>query len=413
VKRVLKWLAVAVGAGAVLGGAAAAYLTLAPLPRYPVEKVAFDVDVTPERVARGRRTVELLCAGCHLDPETGALTGKKMLDMPPGFGVAWSLNITAHPEKGIGSWTDAEIAYLLRTGVARDGRYTPPWMIKTPNLSDEDLKDVIAFLRSDDPLVQSRDVDDHASQPSFLTKLLCRVAFRPLPWPREPIVAPSPDDELAWGRYLVTGHWQCFGCHSADFATVDDLHPERSVGYLGGGNPMLDVSGQVVLTSNITPDVQTGIGGWTLAEFRRAVVEGVSPGNRPLRYPMVPFRVLTDEEVRAMFAYLQSVPPIRNEVTKPAPPVLEDADRGRQIYYSYGCNGCHGDTGVGQWDLRRGPEHYPTDAELIAYIKHPERARPGIVMPTWDGVIAEDEYAPLVAFVRSLAAGDDARKPGG
>jgi len=134
-------------------------------------------------------------------------------------------------------------------------------------------------------------------------------------------------------------------------------------------------------------------------------VEGIAPDNRPLRYPMVPFRVLTDDEVSAIFAYLRSVPPIKKAVPRPAPPALDSADRGRQVYYAYGCNGCHGDSGLGQWDLRWGPERYPTDEELIAYIKHPERVKPGIAMPTWDGIIQEDEYAPLAAHVRSLAEG--------
>jgi len=401
-KRVLKWGGLGLGVLVLAGIAALAYIAVAPLPRYPVRRVSFTVDVTPARVERGKRSVEMLCAACHLDSKTGALSGRRMADLPSRFGEAWSRNITGHPVKGIGSWTDAEIAYLLRTGVARDGRYTPPWMVKTPNLSDEDLRDVIAFLRSDDPLVRARDVDDHESRPSFLAKLLCRVAFKPLPWPEAPIVAPPPEDELAFGRYLVTGRWQCFPCHSADFATVDDLHPERSGGYLGGGNPMPDASGHVVHTANLTPDPETGLGSWSLDEFRRALVEGIAPDNRPLRYPMVPWRQLGDVEVKAMFAYLRSVPPIRNAVSRPARAAVETADRGRQVYYAYGCNGCHGDTGHGQWDLRRGPEHYPTDEALVAYIRHPERFRPGIAMPTWDGVIQEDEYVPLAGYVRTL-----------
>jgi len=403
-KRALKWVGVGAAVVVLLVAGAAAYVAVAPLPRYTPEKVQFEVDVTPERLARGRRMVETLCAACHLDTSTGALTGKRMPDLPPQFGESWSRNITAHPVKGIGSWTDGEIAYLLRTGVTRDGRYLPPWMIKTPNLSDEDLRDVIAFLRSDDPLVQARDVDNHDSQPSFLTKVLCRVAFKPLPWPKQPVVAPPPTDEVAWGRYLVTGRWQCFGCHSADFATVDDLHPERSAGYLGGGNAMPDVNGNVVHTANITPDPETGIGGWGEPQFRRALVEGIGPDNRPLRYPMVPYRLLTEHDVDAIFAYLRTVPPLHNAVPRSPVAGPDSSDRGKAVYYAYGCNGCHGDTGIGQWDLRRGPVDFPTDDELIAYIKHPERSKPGVAMPTWDGVIREEEYAPLVAYVRSLAA---------
>jgi mono/diheme cytochrome c family protein len=402
-KRALKWLALVFGAVLAVAAGAAAYVARSPIPHYPVGKVDFPVDVTPERVARGKRSVEMLCAGCHLDSATGGLTGKRMLDLPPQFGESWSRNITADPVKGIGSWTNGEIAYLIRTGVARDGRYTPPWMVKMPNVSDEDLRDVIAFLRSDDPLVQARDVANHDSRPSFLTKLLCRVAFGPFPYPERPVVAPPQADKAAYGRYLVNSRLLCYGCHSADFATNDDLVPEKSKGYLAGGNAMPDIGGKLVRTANLTPDPETGIGRWSAADFRRALRDGIRPDNRPLRYPMVPYRPLSDDEAEAIFAYLRSVPPVRNKVPPPEAYVVT-GERGRQVYYAYGCNGCHGDNGRGQYDLRKGPAKYPTDDELIAWIRHPERFRPGIVMPTWDGVIKEDEYAPLASYVRSLAA---------
>jgi mono/diheme cytochrome c family protein len=397
----LKWLGLAVAAVVVVVAAAAAYIAASPLPHYPVQQVAFPVEVTPERVARGKRSVDLLCASCHMDSATGGLTGKLMPDVPAEFGAAWSRNITAHPVKGIGSWTDGEIAFLLRTGIARDGRYTPPWMVKMPNASDEDLRDIIAFLRSDDPLVKPRDVASRDSSPSFLTKVLSRTVFKPFPYPAREIVAPPPSDAVAHGRYLVEGRLLCFGCHSADFKTVDELHPERSVGYLGGGNPMPDLGGKIVYTSNLTPDEETGLGRWTKEGFRRALREGIRPDQRPLRYPMVPYRPLSDEEADAIFAYLRTVPAIRNKM-KPAEAYVVSGESGKQIYYAYGCNGCHGDTGHGLYDLRQGPARYPTDDELIAWIKHPERVQPGIAMPTWDGVIKEEEYAPLVAYVRSL-----------
>ncbi|MGH9461058.1 MAG: c-type cytochrome, partial [Vicinamibacteria bacterium] len=182
-KKPLKWLGIAFAAVVALVAAAAAYIAVAPIPSYPVVKVDFPVEITPERVARGKRTVQMLCAGCHMDSATGGLTGKQMLDLPTQFGEAWSRNITAHPVNGIGSWTNGELAHLMRTGIARDGRYTPPWMVKLPNLSDEDLCDVIAFLRSDDPLIGPRDVANQESKPSFLTKLLSRVVFGPFPYP--------------------------------------------------------------------------------------------------------------------------------------------------------------------------------------------------------------------------------------
>jgi mono/diheme cytochrome c family protein len=337
-----------------------------------------------------------------MDSATGALTGKRMPDLPPEFGEASSLNITAHPTKGIGEWTNGEIVYLLRTGIARDGRYTPPWMVKLPNASDEDLRDIIAFLRSDDELVRARDADDKPSRPSLLTKVLCRIAFKPFPYPAHEIAAPAADDAVATGRYLVNARLLCYGCHSADFKSNDDVHPENSPGYMGGGLAMPDLGGKIVRTANLTPDAETGIGRWSSTDFRRALREGITPDNRPLRYPMVPYRVLSDAETDAIYAYLRTVPAIANKVAPPEAYVVE-GDRGKQVYYAYGCNGCHGDTGHGQYDLRKGPAKYPTDDELIAWIKHPERVRPGISMPTWDGVIHEDEYAPLATYVRSLA----------
>src|SRR5262245_24477233 len=239
-RKMPKGLAYAVLALVAAAGGFALYAQVTGMPTYPPRKVEFTVDVTPERIQRGRRTVVMLCAGCHKDPATGALTGKRMADAPPKFGVIYSQNITQDREYGIGDWTDGEIAYLIRTGIARDGRYTPPWMLKLPLLADEDLKDIIAFLRSDDPLVRPAHVPDRAPEPSFFTKLLTRVAFKPLPYPDRPVVAPHPSDRVAYGRYLMVAKLDCYSCHSRDFAKQDALVPENSLGFFGGGIRMTD-----------------------------------------------------------------------------------------------------------------------------------------------------------------------------
>jgi mono/diheme cytochrome c family protein len=381
------------------------YIDRSGIPHYPPGKVELTVDVTPERVERGGHTVQLLCAACHLDNATASLAGKPMLDVPAQFGSAHSANITRDPETGIGTWTDGELAYLLRTGVRRDGRYTPPWMVKLPNMADEDLKDVIAYLRSDDPLVRPIKAKRPLSKPSLLTKVLSHVAFKPLPYPTALIVAPDPSDKVAYGRYLVQGRAICFPCHSADFATVDELVPERSVGYLGGGNAMPDLNGRILKTANITPDPETGIGKWSEDEFVRLLRFGVRPDLSVIVYPMMPFPELTDGDARAIYAYLRTVPPIKNAVARTVATAPAGADAGRAAYYRYGCNGCHGDTGLGLFDLRKGAKDFPTDDELIAYIRHPEVKKPGVKMPTWDGVIAETDYAPLAAYARQLGAG--------
>jgi mono/diheme cytochrome c family protein len=401
-KRLLKiTLGIVVVLVLVVGGALA-YIDHAGIPNYPPGKIDLKVEVTPERVEKGRRTVQSLCAACHLDNDTATLAGKPMADVPAQFGSAHSANITSDPETGIGTWTDGEIAYLLRTGVRRDGRYTPPWMVKVPKMADEDLHDVIAFLRSDDPLVRPTKAKRPLSKPSLLTKVLSRFAFRPLPYPAAPIAVPDASDKVAYGRYLVQARAMCFPCHSADFAKLDELVPERSAGYLGGGNAMPDMSGRIIKTANITPDPETGIGKWSEDEFVRLVRFGVRPDLSVIVYPMVPFPELSEDDARSIYAYLRTVPPIKNAVARPAAEVLAGADAGRASYYRYGCNGCHGDSGVGVYDLRKGATDFATDDELIAYIRHPEIRKPGVKMPTWDGVIAEADYPALAAYARRL-----------
>jgi mono/diheme cytochrome c family protein len=73
----------------------------------------------------------------------------------------------------------------------------------------------------------------------------------------------------------------------------------------------------VTYARNLTPDPETGLGAWTKEDFRRAMTQGISRGGRPLRPPM-PWqrfgRMFGDEELEAIWAYLRSLPPVRNRV---------------------------------------------------------------------------------------------------
>jgi mono/diheme cytochrome c family protein len=317
-RRLLKRLALVAGGMAAVAGTAAAYVQMTGIPRFEPGRVDLTVPVTPERVARGRRTASVLCAPCHLDRARGAYSGRAMSGAAPQFGRVYSPNITRDPEHGIGAWTDGEIAYLLRTGVARDGRYTPAWMPKYPLLADDDVYDVIAFLRSDDPQVRAAAVPDSPCEPTFLTKAYTTFVAGPLPYPRGPIVAPPASEPVAFGRYLVTAKLDCYSCHSKSFLGVNPLAPERSEGFLGGGNPMRDARRDRIYSANLTPHT-TGLARWSESDFRRAMKAGLRPDGRPLRPPMPLRPDLTDEEVAAMWAYLRTVPPIPNAVPTPLP----------------------------------------------------------------------------------------------
>jgi mono/diheme cytochrome c family protein len=240
------------------------------------------------------------------------------------------------------------------------------------------------------------------TRPSFLVKFLCRVAWKPYPFPDKPIAPPPAGDKVAMGRYL-THQLGCFACHSADFKKLDELNPEKSLGYLGGGNKLLDMSGQTIVAPNITFDAETGIGKWTEEQFVRALREGFKPDGAPLRYPMVKAPSLAPAEASAIYAYLKSAPVIRNpRPPEPARPELRALSDGERVYLKYQCHSCHGLTGVGLADLRNADKKYPKDEALKAWIQKPSKIKPNTKMPDWDGVIADAEYTPLMAFVRKL-----------
>jgi hypothetical protein len=188
-------------------------------------------------------------------------------------------------------------------------------MAKLPHMADEDINAIISFLRSDDPMVKATPIASKPCEPSFLTKFLCTVAFKPLPLPTGKIEMPDTTNRVELGKYL-THNLDCFTCHSADFKTMNVLEPQKSPGYLGGGNKPLNMEGHVMLTANITPDKETGIGNWTEEKFIKALKYGLKDGENALRYPMVPYSMLTDYEAGAIYSYLLTVPPIKNKVIR-------------------------------------------------------------------------------------------------
>lgn len=73
--------------------------------------------------------------------------------------------------------------------------------------------------------------------------------------------------------------------------------------------------------TNLTSDRETGLGSWSEAEFVAALRTGTHLGNgRDILPPMPHYGSATDEDLKAMFAYFMTVPPIRNEVPEPVPP---------------------------------------------------------------------------------------------
>lgn len=155
---------------------------------------------------------------------------------------------------------------------------------------------------------------------------------------------PATVERVQRGRYLVTA-MGCNDCHTpwklgpkgpepdmsralsghpADF--VLPAPPARSEAWTWSGaatNTAFAGPWGVSFTANLTPDVETGLGRWTAETFIAALRTGRHEGKgRPILPPM-PYKMigtLTDEDLQSIFAYLQSLPPIRNRVPTPVDP---------------------------------------------------------------------------------------------
>jgi mono/diheme cytochrome c family protein len=107
-------------------------------------------------------------------------------------------------------------------------------------------------------------------------------------------------DQVARGAYLARAG-NCMLCHT-----------ERGGAAFAGGRPVATPFG-TVFASNLTPDVETGLGSWSAAHFRRALHTGRSRDGR-LLYPAFPYThytLITPADSDALFDYLRSLPPVR------------------------------------------------------------------------------------------------------
>lgn len=292
----------------------------------PAQRPAPDlrVELTPERVEHGRYLVShvLGCGDCHSDRDWGlyggpvkgaALAGAGCMGPEGGApGRICFPNLTPDPATGLGAWTDGEILRALREGIGRDGSGLFPMMPYSEyrHLSDEDALAVVAYLRSLPPApnpVPRSAID-------FPASFFVKMAPQPLPGP---VAAPDRADPVAYGEYLanVSG---CAFCHTP----VDERMQPLPGRLLAGGHVHTGPWGTVV-APNLTPH-PTGLGGRSeeafLGMFRAFAAEEsraipARPGeNTPM--PWLNHSGMRDEDLSAIWTYLQTVPPVENRVER-------------------------------------------------------------------------------------------------
>jgi mono/diheme cytochrome c family protein len=289
------------------------------------------VQSTPERIERGAYLVNqaMSCGACHTTRERGALTGGERTDMvlagnaleQPKLGLKlWIPNLTSDVETGLGAWSDDEIMRAIRDGVAKDGHFMVPLMpfASYAYVSDEDLRAVVAYLRSMPPVKHARTIAKN--QLGFFFQLLVdQGALAHLPARDVPPPARADQDRLKHGEYVMRlGH--CWECHSATASGPRDVGES---GFLAGWDEPQELPGVgAVYFRNLTPDPETGLGKYTAAQIERALRTGRRLDGKPMAVPMSLFiphlSGLTEEDMGALVAYLMSVPSYTNKIPERA-----------------------------------------------------------------------------------------------
>lgn len=280
---------------------------------FDTTKDQYTVKQTSHSLENGRNLTFNVCAPCHFNHDINKLAGMPLNDLPKIGGRLVSANLTHSTSNGIPPhYSDAELFYLLKTGIGKSGKFMPYMM--RPMMADEDVNDIIAFLRSDDAALAAADTTVGKTH----INLIGRVGIRTLASPqayKKGITGPDKNDPVAYGRYLVA-IMSCYHCHSTKAKKIDFADAEKTKYYLQGGMKLKDPDGKKLRSPNLTPDKETGIGNFSKDDFRKAVKEGITPTGRKLSPPMPKFTELTEVQVDALYAYLRSIPAVRHEVKR-------------------------------------------------------------------------------------------------
>ncbi len=285
---------------------------------YPKTLPAPDVEIYPtqERIARGDYLVNhvTVCLSCHsqrdwtifsgpIIPGTEGMGGQKFEEGMPG--TIYAGNITP---SGIGEWTNGEVLRAITTGVTKDNRVLFPLMPypEYHSLRMEDLYSVISYIRNLKPVVNEAPVSSIDFPMNLIVKMIPPESYIP-------ITSIDESNSNEYGNYLVKIA-ACRNCHTpmerGEF--IKDLN-------FAGGTPF-SINGREVKASNITPDIETGIGRWTKEDFLNRFkqyennVIYLNPGELNTPMPWSLFAGMNEQDLSAIYNYLKSIPPVHHKI---------------------------------------------------------------------------------------------------
>ena len=301
-RRFIKWFAM------IVGGLLGVFIVLLVVlyfvgsrkvdRTYDVQIASVAVPTDAASIARGKHYVEAIgvCQVCHGQDLAGPVVDK-CKDEPctgfsndPVFGKLMPNNLTSGRGGTGGVFTDADYVRAIRHGIGRDNKSLVVMPSEQYNkISDEDLGAMIAYLKTLDS------VDNELSESNLgpLGRVIAVIAGGLLP-------ASQIDHSAARPPSPVVGVSAEYGGYLAEVCTV--CHGDRLTGSKVPGNERGDA-----------PDITLGgaLGDWTKSQFIDAIRSGITPQGDLLDPRFMPwnrFTLLTEDELDAIWLYIQSLP---------------------------------------------------------------------------------------------------------
>jgi len=321
------------GIAGLLGGVAALWFAMMPSTR----AVASDPQEFTE-IERGRYlAITSDCASCHTVPGGKPFAGGRPIETP--FGNIVAPNITPDLETGIGAWSEEAFDAAVRKGVRPNGARLYPAMPYNAytKMSRDDVDAIRAYLNSVDPV--SNAVIANTLPFPFNIRATMRV------WDELYFKAgefkPDPAKSAEWNRgaFLVDGPAHCGACHTPKTFLGGDRTDQYLQGsYLQGWS-----------APDITNDKHTGLGEWSaedVASYLKTGHNRISAATGPMAEAVsLSTSHMTDEDTRAIAAYLKSLPG-KASIETPLPANSATMSAGNAIYRDQ-CSACHGIEGKG------------------------------------------------------------------
>jgi mono/diheme cytochrome c family protein len=348
------------------------------------------------------------CMVCHTVPGGEEYAGGLGFKLP--FGTLYSTNITPDKATGIGNYSDQEFLNALHRGVRRDGDRLYPAMPYTSYtyISDTDALAIKAYLFSLPPV--------RATAPANTLDFPFNQRWGMMVWSAlfnpDTRFEPDPSKSLEWNRgaYLAEALAHCGECHTPRNLAFALDNRRKFGGALTAGWRAF----------NISSDKATGIGAWRDDDLISYLSIGHARGHGTASGPMgeavdQSLSQLAPEDIRAVIAYLRSVPAVASPdlpaaLAPPAPASHRDGGahdpRGKMVFEG-ACVSCHGWTGessispmatlTGAWAVNDPSATNVAQIVISGTIRH--GADGAISMPAYGNAYSDEEIAAVANYV--------------